>query len=977
MLRLIFTALPVLFLHLDISAQHTVEGIVYDADSNETLPGVNILVKGTEQGTATGLNGNFSLQASSQGDTLVVSYIGYQTVEIGINGQDYLEIYLNPQVFSGDELVVVGYGTQRREDITSSVSRVTSENFKTGDVKDPLQMLQGKVAGLNISNYSGSPNENIQISLRGQTTINGNTNPLIVIDGIPGGNINSIAPEDIESIDILKDGSAAAIYGTRGTNGVILITTKQAESGQVQLNYKGYSTVSTIKKEIGVLSAEDFRGINEGSHPLSDVLSIQDYGFGTNWLDAITRRPFNQVHNLTVSSGTESSSIVASGAYRNLEGIFANSDRAEISGRLQYNQSLIEDKLNFAFNITTSQGDWSEFNDYAYQQALWRNPTDRIRDENGNWQERSIREQFNPVAMINEITDERKSANLTLSGKITAEPIERLQVSLLVSRVTDDFIAGYSESKQHYSTTINGVNAYAWRSTSKSVDQNLVVTAEYDGQFGSDHRFNIIGGYDFQDFEDENFFAENLDFPSDVFGFNNLGIGNGLQDGRAGISSGKSYSKLIAFFGRANYSFRSKYLVNISLRREGSTRFGDNHKWGLFPAISAGWRISSEPFMRNIDFISSLKLRAGYGVTGTLPTQNNLSQTLLEFSDRGFINGEFIQGVVPASNPNPDLRWEKKKEINLGLDLAILGGRVSTTLDLFRRETEDLLFEFPVPVPPNLYPTTIANTGSILNQGIELSIDAVPVQTANLSWNVNFNLSSLSNELRSINSDQFTTGQDFFYTGNTQAPIQNITHRVEVGEPLGNFWTWKVDGINEQGNWVFVDRDSNDIINDDDKFKTGNGIPNLFAGFTNSVRFKDFDFSITMRGVFGHQILNFTRMHNETTAGRGGRNYPKSLLNQPFGSGVYIQDSPQIINYFIEDGDFIKVDNITLGYRFPNWNQFVRSSRIYVSGNNLFTFTDYSGVDPEVNFGGLSPGNDDRAKFPTTRSFTLGIELGF
>jgi TonB-linked SusC/RagA family outer membrane protein len=963
---------------LEIVAQHSVSGTVVDSTSSEVLPGVNVVVQGTNIGTATDAEGEFDLEVPSSQETLVFSFIGYQTKEVPINGRSTINVELISQAISGEEIMVVGYGTQRQEDVTSSISKVSDEDFTTVNVKDPLQMLQGKVAGLNISSHSGSPNEGVDISLRGQTTIQGNSDPLIIVDGVPGVSLDAVSPRDIESIDILKDGSAAAIYGTRGTNGVILVTTKGGgDAGQVQVDYEGYVSTETIKKRIEVLSAQDYRDIQEGTHPLSDVLNVTDYGYSTNWLDEITRDPVSHSHNLRVSTGTENSSFVATGNFRDVQGLFMSSDRKDMNGRLRYDQSLLDDMLSFNFNLLASQTASSLFDDYAYQQAIWRNPTDRVKDDDGNWQERNIREQYNPVGLNKELTDDREDSRLMYSGQVSLEPIDGFEVSTRYSRTSEESLAGHAETKDHISTTVNGLNGVAWRSTNKSIDQNFVLTAEYDGQIGNDHQFNVIGGYDYQDFEDEDFFAYNEDFPTDVFGYNNLGIGNALPDGRANMSSGKSSSKLIAFFGRANYNFDNRYLVTASLRREGSTRFGEDNKWGYFPAVSVGWRITNESFAEDIEFLSDLKMRVGYGVTGTQPTQNNLSQTLLQFSDRALMNGQFTQGVVPASNPNPNLRWEKKTEINIGLDVGVLENRITGTLDLFRRETEDLLFEFPVPVPPNLYPTTVANSGAILNKGIEFSVNTIPVQTSDLSWNVNFNITHLQNELLRINSDQFTTGQNYFDTGDTGAPIQNVTHRVEVGKPLGNFWSWKVDGIDENGEWEFIDRNDDGIINEDDKFITGNGNPDVFAGLTSSVRFQDFDLSVTASGMFGHQILNFTRMHNETTAGRGGRNYPKTLLDQPFGSDTYIQGSPQIIDYFIEDGDFVKIENITFGYTLPIQNQFVRSGRVYVSGDNLFTFTGYSGVDPEVDFSGLAPGNDDRAKFPTTRSFTLGVELGF
>jgi TonB-linked SusC/RagA family outer membrane protein len=585
----------------------------------------------------------------------------------------------------------------------------------------------------------------------------------------------------------------------------------------------------------------------------------------------------------------------------------------------------------------------------------------------------------NPVGLLMETDGLNEEKEMRVAGSAIFSPIKELNIKLLVSQNSDDILRGYYQTKQNVSNTKYGKNGYASRGTAASKDNLLEFTTDYSKSFGK-HRASILGGYSYQDQTNESFWMQNWDFPTDLYSYNNMATGDALSRGEAVMASSKSSSKLIGFFGRLNYNFDDKYLLMASIRREGSTKFGANYQWGNFPAVSVGWRISKEPFMQSLDFVENLKIRAGYGITGTEPSSPYMSQISLNYGDRFLNNGKWIQGITPVRNANPDLRWEKKKELNLGLDFSFLKGRISGNMDVYQRKTVDMLYDYSVPVPPNLYSTTTANVGVMENKGIEAFIQFIPLKSKDFNWTSSFTYSTNKNKLVSLSNDQFKMTNDFFDTGYTGEPIQTTTHRVKVGGPIGNFWGFKSIDISADGIWIIQGKDGKpkSIVDasDDDKQVLGNGLPKYYLGFNNSFQYKNFDLTVNLRGAFGFQILNFQRMYYDNPKVTQ-YNMLKTAFDKVYGKAVLNSDLA-LVSYYIENGDYLKIDNVTLGYTFNLKNvKFIKNAKVYASGLNLLTITGYKGIDPEVNRSGLNPGDDERDKYPTTRTFTLGINITF
>ncbi len=948
------------------------------SDEGEALPGVSVIVVGTTTGTVTNGDGTYQLN-TPDGAKLKFSFIGYATQEIAVGQQTVINVRLVSDQKQLNEVVVVGYGTQRKGDVTSSIASVKSENFIKGFARDPGQLIQGKVAGVSISTPSGDPTANTQISLRGITSLKGSTTPLVLIDGIPGG-LNTVAPEDIESIDILKDGSAAAIYGTRGTNGVILITTKKNRGqSRATIEYNGYATVQTIARRPEFLTGDDYRRL------IGEGVNFTNYGTSTDWFNEISRTPVSQVHNLTFQGGNGTTNFTASLNYRGLQGIFQESDNNQLTGRVDVNHSMFDGRLRANLNAISrtrqlnTGGDGNSFNTFVYRQALIRNPTDSVQNSRG-WIERDGYFYDNPVAYIRESSGENKDRELRLNGSLTWSPVDDLNIKLLISGNKFTQLRGYAESKRHVSTVKNGRNGYASRGTTGRDDNLLEFTTDYSKALGN-HRFTVLGGYSYQDFTEEGFYMQNWDFPSDLYSYNRMQSGNALARGEAVMNSNKFAWKLVGFFGRLNYNWNNRYIVTASVRREGSSKFGANNKWGWFPALSAGWRINQESFMKNVTLVNDLKLRAGYGVTGVIPDASYQSLTSLNYGDRFLSNGVWIQGLSPVRNPNPDLRWERKEEFNVGLDFGLFKNRVSGSIDWYQRTTRDALWDYQVPVPPYLFNSIQANVGVIQNKGIEVLLNLVPLAEGPLQWNTNFTYSANQNKLVSLSNSQFQTTNNFFDTGYTGEPIQEATHRVEIGGPIGNFYGYKVLDIDPNGQWIVQSQAGEAIpIKDakpDDKQILGNGLPKYYLAWNNSVQYKNFDLSVTMRGAFGFQILNFQRMFYENPRVTQ-YNMLKSAFDPVFGK-TRLNNDLAYVSYYIEEGDYWKIDNVTLGHTFKlAKSKALRGARVYVSGLNLFNITGYKGIDPEgVNRTGLFPGNDERDKYPTTRTFTAGVNLNF
>ena len=979
----LFLLLTLLSFSLTALAQQKVTGKVKDS-SGEPVIGASVVVKGNNtMGTITDFDGNFMLDVPAK-SVLVISYIGYVTQEVPTAGKNSLEIVLKEDTKTLDEVVVIGYGTQRKGDVTSSVASVKADNFVKGAVKDVGQLIQGKVAGLAITNPNGDPTGSTQIRLRGTNTIGGaNTAPLVLIDGIPG-ELGTVAPEDVESVDVLKDGSAAAIYGTRGTNGVILITTKQAKGVDInQVEYNGYVSTSLIAKKLDMLNADEFR----------TLYPDQDHGADTDWIDEISRTPISHVHNLSLMGGNSKTNYIANLNYASRQGIMKKSDFESFQGRIEVTHRMFDDKLKLKFGLfgkknqmesTTSGG---SFRGWVYGQATRRNPTDPVRNEDGTWNENVSKFEYeNPLALLYEAEGNVKKTQLRYNGNIVYNPIKDLTLSAVFSYIRDNMNRGYGETLSHISALRDGLAGWSSVGAYTKMEKLMELTAQYNKEIGA-HKFSVLGGYSYNETDFEELWIDNYGFQDDYFGgWHNIGIGSALKDGKANIGSKKTPTNLIGFFGRATYSFKNRYLLMGALRYEGASQlWGTDNAWGLFPSISVGWRITEEAFMKNQKIFDDLKLRVGYGVTGSQPKDPFLGVAMLKYGSYAFVNGNWIQTIVPASNPNPDLKWEEKKETNIGLDFVSWGGRLSGSIDYYNRDVDGLIYEYGVPTPPNLYNKTMANGGTMRNRGVEVLVTVVPVQNKDFEWSTTGTFSLNSNKLISLSGSIFKSDYDYFNTGTVEYSGQVAdSHRVQVGESIGNFYGFKVVDVDSEGRWIYEDRNG-ELVNykdfthaPEDKHVIGNGLPKWYAGWNNTLRYKNFDLNVTMRGAFGFQIINGGRMNYENVKNSRFENRLKSVNDLVFGKHTLSPEvEPEFNSYYVEDGDYWKIDNITLGYSFGQVGKYIKSLRIYGSVLNALTITGYKGIDPEVSTDGLTPGYDTRDRYPSVRSFTFGVNVKF
>lgn len=979
----LFLLLTLLSFSLTALAQQKVTGKVKDS-SGEPVIGASVVVKGNNtMGTITDFDGNFMLDVPAK-SVLVISYIGYVTQEVPTAGKNSLEIVLKEDTKTLDEVVVIGYGTQRKGDVTSSVASVKADNFVKGAVKDVGQLIQGKVAGLAITNPNGDPTGSTQIRLRGTNTIGGaNTAPLVLIDGIPG-ELGTVAPEDVESVDVLKDGSAAAIYGTRGTNGVILITTKQAKGVDInQVEYNGYVSTSLIAKKLDMLNADEFR----------TLYPDQDHGADTDWIDEISRTPVSHVHNLSLMGGNSKTNYIANLNYASRQGIMKKSDFESFQGRIEVTHRMFDDKLKLKFGLfgkknqmesTTSGG---SFRGWVYGQATRRNPTDPVRNEDGTWNENVSKFEYeNPLALLYEAEGNVKKTQLRYNGNIVYNPIKDLTLSAVFSYIRDNMNRGYGETLNHISALRDGLAGWSSVGAYTKMEKLMELTAQYSKEIGA-HKFTVLGGYSYNETDFEELWIDNYGFQDDYFGgWHNIGIGSALKDGKANIGSKKTPTNLIGFFGRATYSFKNRYLLMGALRYEGASQlWGTDNAWGLFPSVSVGWRITEEAFMKNQKIFDDLKLRVGYGVTGSQPKDPFLGVAMLKYGSYAFVNGNWVQTIVPASNPNPDLKWEEKKETNIGLDFVSWGGRLSGSIDYYNRDVDGLIYEYGVPTPPNLYNKTMANGGTMRNRGVEVLVTVVSVQNKDFEWSTTGTFSLNSNKLISLSGSIFKSDYDYFNTGTVEYSGQVAdSHRVQVGESIGNFYGFKVVDVDSEGRWIYEDRNG-ELVNykdfthaPEDKHVIGNGLPKWYAGWNNTLRYKNFDLNVTMRGAFGFQIINGGRMNYENVKNSRFENRLKSVNDLVFGKHTLSSEvEPEFNSYYVENGDYWKIDNITLGYSFGQVGKYIKSLRVYGSVLNALTITGYKGIDPEVSTDGLTPGYDTRDRYPSVRSFTFGVNVKF
>lgn len=969
---------------------HSVTGVVVDSEG-EPLIGATVLVKGTTTGVATDIEGRFTIKASA-GQELQISYVGYQTLLYKVQGGRYdlgnITLAADSQVL--DDVVVIGYGTQRKGDVTSAVASVKAEDFTVGAIGDASELVKGKVAGLTIAKGSGDPNAESTIRLRGVISLMGGTTPLVLIDGVEGG-LGTVAPENIASIDVLKDASAAAIYGTRGANGVILITTKSgSKDSKASVTYSGYASWANFAKKHKFMTPEQIR---------QGLTNYSDRGYETDWLDAITRTAFTHNHDVQISGGGSKTTYSGNFSYRNAQGVLNTTFNEEMKMNFDISHWFFNDMLKLHMGLLKAyhKDNGLDYNGAGiYRQAIMRNPTEPIYDADGlPYENFGITYYYNPVGLIEEREGEAKSEWSRMTGDLTVEPIKGWQTKVMFSTNRSNYHNADFKGSNYQSHRTDGRAGDASHSYGYSRTDLIEVTSNYRTTFAEKHRFDALVGYSWEQNVNEGFSAWNADFNNDGFKWNNIGVGQLLKDGKASMSSWKNESKLIGFFGRVSYGFDNRYNLLVSIRREGSSKFGANHKWGNFPSVSAGWNIMNESFWGSLpvgEWWNVFKLRAGFGITGVIPSDPYQSLTRYNFGvdENGYglyfyDNGKWIQGMQVTSNPNPDLKWETSSEINVGLDWEMFNGRFGGSLDFYNKETRDMLWSYDVPVPPNRYPNTLANVGKMRNQGIELLLKAIPVTAKDFEWNTTLTLSHNTNKLLSLSNDLYETANEH-ETAFLGEPISQATHRLEVGKPVDRYFGIKSVGVSENGLWLVENPTTGEVAELTDamlpdanwKQDLGNGLPKLYLGWSNTFHYKQFDLSMQFTGQFGFKILNEARAYYENNSVNYNR--LQSVLDAPYGDRTLAGNQKQtFVSYYLENGDFLKLTNLTVGYTIPfKKNNYMESLRIYFSAENLFTITGYKGLDPELqNADATAAGIEWRDNYPTIRSFTVGLQATF
>jgi len=944
--------------------QIVVKGTVKD-NTGEPLPGVNVFEKANStNGIITSIDGTFKIEVSSEDAILTFSFIGFQAQDINVAGRPSINVTLVEESIGLEEVIAVGYGIQKKTEVTSSIAKVTSDNFNKGFATNALQSIEGKVAGLQIVRTSGTdPNASPKVRLRGTSSLNASSDPLIIIDGITGGDIASVAPEDIESMDVLRDGSAAAIYGTRGTNGVIIITTKKGTTGDLKVEYSGYVSTEDAVALPNVLSADEYRAYGNATG-----IDYLDGGTNTNWSEELLRKNISHVHNVAFSGGNKNLSYRASVNYRNLEGIVVNTGQEYLNGRINLTHKGYNDRLKVQLNMSSTVMDKDYTSYSAFDMAAILNPTQPVRNEDGTyWQPGGFGE-FNPVGSLNQERKGGKEKTSQLSLRADFDLLKNLTVSGFGALDVHDLLEHEYDEIASRASELGGYEGRAKRNSEHKYKKMFEGTVNYKKVINS-HVFTALGGYSYEDRSYEDFWAENKDFTSDAQKYHDLSAGGGLANGRAGLDSYKKSQKLIAFFGRMTYSYESKYLLSATVRREGSSKFGDNNKWATFPAVSAGWRIVEEGFLSNTDWLNELKLRVGYGVTGNIADDPYMSIARMQAGGMYILNGQHIKSYGSSTNPNPYLQWETKQETNIGVDFGFLKNRITGSVDLYKRFTNDLLWELTAQVPPMIHNKVLSNIGEITNQGVEVALQTKIVN--NGIWNVGLDatFSYNENELASLSNETFQH-QGVNYEDLPGPGQLGSIFRYEEGHPIGSFYGYKYKGLTADGEWIFEDLDGEEGYTDADRQFLGNGNPKMNLSFSPYVTVKGFDFSMNFRGAFGFDILNVNKMYFGNPQW-----YPNNMLRSASNSPV--NADPQYSDYYLEKGDFLKLDNITLGYTVPKKVLFgLDYARVYFSTLNVATFTNYSGLDPELELGALA-GVDKRGFYPRTTTYTVGLNVKF
>lgn len=970
---------------IDDQSDNIISGKVTDEDG-VPLPGVNVILKSTTIGVVTGSTGEYRLQIPdgyADNTILVFSFVGYATQEVAIDSRATIDVKMFTDITSLNEVVVVGYGTQEKKDITTTVTHLSSKDILQVAGNGALMAMQGKVAGLSITNTaSADPNSSPNFQLRGVSSRNAGLGPLFVINGMPGGNIDNLNQNDIESIDVLKGGAASAIYGTRGSNGVILITTKKG-SIKPQAFYDGYVSFNYLTNKLDVLSKDEFLKHDRGT----------DFGGNTNWLKEITNAPaVSHKQTLQLSGGSDLTTYMISFDYRNAEGLDLRSTKQEYGARLNLNHKSANKLYEVAVSLAPRYLKSNNSNNDAFTQALFLNPTFPVYDDPGHLNYFNVINKggfdgaYNPAEELKTVLSGTEGKYLDWSASFKLNILKNLYSQVNLAEQTSDFFDfGFTPSTNTRRINGNGGRNTANRAYNKTDQKTFEWIANYS--FGkNEHDFEIMGGYSFNYFNASGLNASNEQFPSDVLTYNALGTGTWiLESPQNRVGSYKNDSRLIAFFGRINYDFASKYYLSASIRREGSSKFGAGNKWGNFPGVSVGWRIINESFFPKIRAIDDLKLRADFGVTGNQDFGNYLS--LDTYTGYGFYSYQSLYYQVwgPSQNINQNLRWEKAENFNLGVDFELFSSKLSGSINYFTRTNKDLLGYYNVPVPPNVQGTTYVNVGTMKNSGVEIQLQGQAYASDRFQYTVSFAGATNDNKFVSFSNDLYhgNNYQDMAGLGGMGSSGLNA-QRLEEGKRIGSFYMLKSAGVDATGRLLVYDK-AGEIIpantsKADDKQYVGNGLPKFTASLGNNFTYGNFALSVFLRGAFGYDLYNTVAYFIGTPATQRGAN----VLTTAYDGGKYAaltneETYSSLSDYFLEKGDFVKIDNVTLSYNFNAPVKFISSARIYFTGRNLYTFTNFTGGDPEsVNVNGLTPGiNTSLAYYPSSLQLIAGLQLKF
>jgi TonB-linked SusC/RagA family outer membrane protein len=962
-------------------AQQSVSGKVTGADDGSGIPGVNIVEKGTTNGTVSDSDGNYRISVGANA-TLIFSFVGYASQEVSVGSQSSLNVTMQSDVTALSEVVVTGYGSQEKKEITGSVVSLATKDFNKGNINDPTQLLQGKVAGLSIYNKGGDPNSSSTIRLRGISTVGANASPLVVIDGVLGASLDNVDPNDIETINVLKDGSAAAIYGSRGSSGVILVTTKKgAKKGGIGVTYNGYVSAASVYKTLDVMSPEEY--VAAGGN---------DLGAKTDWQKLVTQTGVSNVHNIAVSGGNDNTQFRLSTNFRNINGVLKESGFDQINGRAGLTHSALDNRLKIDLNMSLTTRKYNKSFNEALRYAALYNPTAPVRFPNGNYYQAILFDNFNPVAIIEQNVNEGIRKNINYGAKIDYSILKNLTLTMNYGQqFTSDFSGEYYSSQSLF----RGLNRHGL-ARRNSYDSEFTLFEAYGTYSTAFDKLNldVTGGYSYQQDQDQNLFVELGNFPSDELGYNAIENSGDRISGlaaRTNISSDKSpVNKIIAGFARVNLTYENAIFLNASIRREGSSKLGENNRWGYFPSVGLGVDLNH---YLDLPSTSLLKLRLGYGITGSLPPTYGYAQDLYSYS--------FNAGgsVTKTRDANPDLKWEQKAELNGGVDFGLFNGKLTGSLDAYTRNINDFIQLQNVPAGQGAAGQQYRNSGKLKTSGLEINLNYNSVRFGGVSWTPGLVVSHYKTTLEEYVTDEKVIAE-------LGAPGQNGTYmvRVAVGEPVGQIWGPVFNGVtvdnpstadkNEAGSPIFADLNGDGVVDGNpanalvspDFKKLGNGLPTAEFGWTNYLTFGNWDMNVFFRSAVGHSLVNNFRAFYEPIDPGAINSYNRVLTDKAV-SGL---TSAQYSSLYVEKAAFVKLDNISLGYNFKLKGG-VKNLRAYVTGQNLFQITGYTGIDPEPilqdpgpsDNGGyatvgdvLAPGIDRRNNYFTARTFTFGLNIG-